>query len=99
MNKENKHCCLIPIVTLYNVLRHVINYYFSVADYYMSMALCNNKAITITSQCFSKRMDDAPLLGSYRPRSSWTGVSIAWFLCNMAGPSTHPRLFRVCLAF
>ena len=24
MNKENKHCCLIPIVTLYNVLRHVI---------------------------------------------------------------------------
>ena len=24
MNKENKHCCLIPIVTFYNVLRHVI---------------------------------------------------------------------------
>ena len=37
MNKESKHCCLIPIVTLYNVLRHetiTLLYYFTVCTWH-----------------------------------------------------------------
>ena len=49
-NKENEQCCLIPIVTVYNVHRHVI-----ITLLLLYMTLCNNKAITTSSSV--KRFD------------------------------------------
>ena len=52
MNKENKHCCLIPIVTLYNVLRYVI------ITLVLLIIICTWHYVTIKLLSLSKTVDD-----------------------------------------